>query len=136
MLLTKLRSALLSAVILISVSCKAQEIKELTPKQFQSTLYKDPNSLILDVRTAEEYETLTHLQRAYLIDYNRNDFQIRVDQLERSKNLYVYCRSGKRSAEAAAKLKKMGFKTIYTMKGGIESWEAEGLPTERSKGAK
>lgn len=47
--------------------------------------------------------------------------------LDKSKTIAVYCRSGKRSADAAKQLSDAGYKVI-NMKGGILKWESEKKP--------
>ena len=53
------------------------------------------------------------------------NFSIR--KLDKNEPIYLYCRSGKRSAKAAQILKEMGFKEIYDMEGGFLNWESQGL---------
>ena len=49
--------------------------------------------------------------------------------------LYIYCRSGRMSAEAAIALREMGYTNIVDLAGGMEAWRAAGLPiVTRSEG--
>jgi rhodanese-related sulfurtransferase len=59
----------------------------------------------------------------------------RHQDLDHSKPIYVMCRTGRRSAEAQAKLKAMGFTNVVNVVGGIEAWKKEGLPLERDEHA-
>ena len=50
--------------------------------------------------------------------------------LDKEKPVYLYCRSGKRSASAAEKLKEAGFTEVYNLKGGILAWKEKQYETE------
>lgn len=85
-----------------------------------------PDSIqLLDVRTEDEYEE-GHLPGATLINMQDPTFLSKVDnQLVKEKPVAVYCRSGRRSANAAAKLVKAGYKVI-NLDGGIIAWQQQG----------
>ncbi|MGB5236809.1 MAG: rhodanese-like domain-containing protein [Flavobacteriaceae bacterium] len=77
---------------------------------------------LIDVRTPREYRS-GHLGKAINIDYHkRKEFIDAFETLNKEKPLYIYCRSGVRSAKAAHKLIAMGFKKIYDLEGGIMNW--------------
>ena len=82
------------------------------------------------LRTKEEF-TASHLKGAQNICVTDDDFDEKVKTLDKNKPVYVYCKMGGRSADAAKKLKKMGFTKVYDMKGGILSWEEKKLKTEK-----
>lgn len=102
-------------------------IEVVSPKEFQTKLAEDPNSYLLDVRTPEEYET-GHLRGAHSIDWFDANFKQQADKIDKSKTIYVYCRSGKRSYEAARYLTSKGYKVV-DMDGGILAWQRAALPT-------
>lgn len=82
---------------------------------------------VLDVRMAEEYAD-GHLEGAQNIDVFDTDFISRArEALDKSKPVAVYCRSGKRSANAARKLSEEGYKVI-NLEGGILAWINENKP--------
>ncbi len=57
------------------------------------------------------------------------DFATRAaKELDSGKPVLVYCRSGRRSAEAAAALVKLGFADVRDLDGGILAWEKAGQP--------
>jgi rhodanese-related sulfurtransferase len=58
-----------------------------------------------------------------------DDFKQQVNVLDKEKPVYVYCRSGKRSARAAEILKEMGFTKVYDLQGGIMEWQENDLET-------
>jgi rhodanese-related sulfurtransferase len=61
------------------------------------------------------------------IDFNAADFNAKINELDKSKTVYVYCKSGGRSAGAAEELKANGFTKVVNLDGGITAWEGSGL---------
>lgn len=85
---------------------------------------------ILDVRTPAEFSA-GHLVGAVNIDVQSDDFDKRIDGLDRSKTYAVYCRAGRRSTIAAEKLGYSGFnKVINLSRGGFEELKEAGAQTE------
>jgi rhodanese-related sulfurtransferase len=83
---------------------------------------------LVDVREADEH-------RAERIPGARNEplSEFDADRLRVSGSLPVlYCRSGRRSAEAARALLHAGWSEVHQLAGGIEAWKAAGLPVERA----
>ncbi len=79
--------------------------------------------IILDVRTIDEF-TEGHIPGAICIP-NENIGTEDIPQLpDRSQKILVYCRSGRRSKEAAQKLADMGYTNILEF-GGINDWQGE-----------
>ena len=77
---------------------------------------------LVDVRTAQEYRK-GHLGKARNIDYYKAaKFKEEFEKLDKSKPVYIYCRSGHRSKKAAYRLIDMGFSSIIDLKGGIKNW--------------
>jgi rhodanese-related sulfurtransferase len=81
--------------------------------------------LILDVRTQEEYNS-SHIPDALLIPLS--ELESRLDELNISNHILVYCRSGDRSEEAATILVANGFIHVCNMEGGIIQWQAQDFP--------
>ena len=90
-----------------------------------AALAVDPEVVVLDVRTPEEFAE-GHLARAEMIDFNDPSFADRVAALDRDADYLVYCRSGNRSAQAVAVMRSQGFQRLWDMEGGIITWSAEG----------
>ncbi|MCP9201369.1 rhodanese-like domain-containing protein [Gramella sp. GC03-9] len=100
-------------------------MKDLTQEEWQEKLKKDKNAVILDVRTDEEVEE-GYIPNAKIIDiYKGQGFINEVEKLDKSKNYYIYCRSGKRSSQACTLLDQMGFNETYNLLGGFSEWEGE-----------
>jgi thioredoxin 1 len=84
------------------------------------------NSIIIDVRTPQEYEQ-GHIQNAINFDWNDKDFLLHLDTIEKSQTIYIYCLSGGRSKKAAATLANEGFTSIFEISGGMMAWRAKGF---------
>ncbi|TDQ30802.1 rhodanese-like domain-containing protein [Zeaxanthinibacter enoshimensis] len=98
---------------------------DLTQDEWVSKLQEDDNAVILDVRTEEEVEE-GYIPNSINIDiYKGQEFINELDKLDKSKNYYVYCRSGNRSGQACALMNNMGFQEAYNLLGGFNEWEGE-----------
>ena len=84
-------------------------------------LEEEPEGIILlDVGTEEEYKE-EHLPDA--INIPLSELESRIGELDKSKKIIVYCRSGDRSRTASGTLVQQGFENVYNMLGGIEEWK-------------
>lgn len=91
--------------------------------EFAELLKKDEGQL-LDVRTPEEW-ALGSIKGASKINFFEANFREQLNKLDKTKPVYVYCKSGGRSGKAAKQLEKKGF-TVYNLIGGISAWKAAG----------
>lgn len=105
------------------------DASRLTPAEFQQV--HGPDRVVVDVRTASEFAG-GHLDGAYHADVMASDFDARIDRLELdpSAPVYLYCRSGNRSGQAADRLRARGFAQAINV-GGFDALAAAGLPTVR-----
>ncbi len=110
----------------IAQNTKANTIKNIEPNELKSILNNN-NVQLLDVRTPNEYNS-GHIKGSVNMNYYDQDFSKQVLSLDKNRPVYVYCRSGVRSKYSSDILKKLGFKTIYNLKGGILNWSAQKLP--------
>ena len=100
-------------------------MKDLTQEEWREKLKKDDNAVILDVRTEEEVDE-GYIPNSKNIDiYKGQGFIDEVEKLDKSKNYYIYCRSGKRSSQACTLLDHLGFQETYNLQGGFSEWEGE-----------
>ncbi len=100
-----------------------------SPKEFYDVMQSEDVQLV-DVRTAEEFDA-GHLKGAVNICVTCDGFATKMSKIDKSKPVYVYCRSGHRSGNATKMLSKMGFQEVHDMDGGILAWQANNLPVER-----
>jgi rhodanese-related sulfurtransferase len=98
---------------------------DLTQEEWASKLKNDPNAVVLDVRT--EGEVMQGIiPNAINIDiYKGQGFIYRLEELDKTKNYYVYCRSGSRSRQACSIMNRLGFENTYNLMGGVLDWEGE-----------
>jgi rhodanese-related sulfurtransferase len=92
-------------------------IKRLTPSEFKNHIENKKVQLV-DVRTAKEFKS-ENIPGSINIDFYSERFTFEFNKLDKSKAVYVYCRSGSRSHHSSKKLQAMGFTEIYDLKGGI-----------------
>lgn len=109
-----------------AMSCD-KDMEPLSSVQFQARLDNDSTAILLDVRRPDEFAS-GHLEGARLINWlDTDNFKTEARGLDKSHTVYLYCRSGRRSSEAAAWLRSQGY-TVVDMAGGILAWEKCGLP--------
>ncbi|PUA18189.1 rhodanese-like domain-containing protein [Glaciimonas sp. PCH181] len=91
-------------------------------------LINQGKTLVLDVRDAEGFSA------GHLIDSKNiplKDLTTRLVEIEKfkAKNVIVVCQTGTQASKATAQLTKAGFAQVYSLDGGIASWQTQGLPT-------
>lgn len=97
----------------------------LSQQDWASQLKDDKNAIILDVRTDDEWND-GHIPGAILNDiYKGQAFIYRLEELDKSKNYYVYCKAGGRSAQACSIMNQMGFEKTYNLSGGFMNWDGD-----------
>jgi rhodanese-related sulfurtransferase len=99
-------------------------INNVNPETFTKMMHEEPEPVILDVRTMDEYSTFK-IPKSILIDFYNSNFGKKLDELDRSKTYLVYCASGSRSLAACKQMNKLGFEKVYNLQKGILSWRGE-----------
>lgn len=98
---------------------------DLSQQDWTAKLNEDDQAFILDVRTPEEFEA-GYIPEAININiYEGQGFLNEIEKLDKSRNYYVYCRSGNRSRQACALMNNMGFGQAFNLEGGILEWQGE-----------
>lgn len=121
----KLLTCLL-ATLGLTTACAKQNFENADVQEF-AELIADTNVVVLDVRSVAEFAE-GHIQRAILIDQGQSDFVEKAKAtLPTDKKIAVYCRSGRRSANAAGRLADVGYKCV-NLKGGIIAWQGANMP--------
>jgi len=83
----------------------------LDAKSFKSAIEQTVKKQIIDVRTPEEFNTGT-ISEAQNINIYDSDFESKIDKLDKNTPIFVYCKSGGRSANASQLLQEKGFKKM------------------------
>lgn len=101
---------------------KAQ-LNNLAPEAFLQKIKAVEAAIIIDVRTAEEFET-GHIENAINISYMADDFWDQIEMLSPAKHIFVYCRSGRRSIRTCTLMRNGGFDNarIFNLEGGYPAW--------------
>ena len=99
------------------------EYRKITPEEAKARMDSGDEVLILDVRTQEEYDA-GHIPGAILLPNETIGSEEPVLLADKDAEILVYCRSGRRSAEAANKLVALGYTGVYDF-GGIIDWPYE-----------
>lgn len=108
-------------LIAFAQSPKAEHLLDKT--HFQYAIEQN-DIQIVDVRTSEEFEQGS-IDGAQNIDFLQKDFLDNISNLDKNKAVYIFCKSGKRSANAREKLLENGFTKVYELDGGFLQWQAE-----------
>lgn len=114
-------------------SCQEKETKQvqkITAEQLLDAL-ENKDVQLIDVRTEGEFKEGS-IYNAQNICVTTNGFEQKVKNFDKNKPVYLYCKSGIRSAKAAEILKEMGFKEIYDMSGGFDEWSKKELDYKKS----
>ena len=88
---------------------------------YMSKLEQAEKIQLVDVRTPEEFTQGT-IGSAINIDYEADDFKAKIVELDRNRQVYIFCQSGNRSGQAAKVMAELGFKEIYDLDGGYGEW--------------
>ncbi len=91
-------------------------------------LARPADALVVDVRTPAEYAS-GHVAGARNVDVNGGQFEAALDSVDRTRPVYLYCRTGRRSGAAAETLTRMGFRSVTNV-GGFDDLAAAGAETD------
>lgn len=111
------------------------QIRELFPWELQELLAKQPDSLVVDIREANEFATGS-IPNSILVprgilesacEWGYSDTTPALVKA-RQQHVVLVCRSGNRSALAALTLQQLGYEQVYSLKTGIRGWNDYELP--------
>jgi rhodanese-related sulfurtransferase len=107
----------------------AAGVKHVEPAGAEK-LIQEKQVVVLDLRTPEEFKA-GHIAGATNLNFNAADFAQKLDRLDKEKSYLVHCASGRRSTASLATFKKLKFKSIIHLDGGLKAWEKAGKPVEK-----
>lgn len=109
----------LVVLFIVSRMMPAKGVKNITTADLKDDL-KDKNKQFIDVRTPGEFKAnhIRGFKNIPLQSINENA----IKQLSKDKEIVVICQSGMRSNKASKVFKKMGFKQVTNVKGGMSAW--------------
>ncbi len=97
--------------------------KKISSKEAKEMMDGDSDTIILDVRSQEEYDS-GHIEGALLIPDGQISEKADSILTDKDATILVYCRSGRRSLAASKELVELGYTNIYDF-GGIIDWPYE-----------
>jgi len=128
-----LRSLAVCLLNFFLLGCSSAQ--NLNVDEFEKQLIATKGEQLIDVRTSQEFEKY-RIQSAKNIDVRKPDFRREIEKLDKSKPVLIYCLSGNRSKSALAIFREAGFKTIYELDKGINSWSQAGKPIDQDLSGK
>lgn len=97
----------------------------LSQEEWALQVSQDANAVILDVRTEDECNEGFIPNAVFNDIYEGQAFVYRLDELDKSKNIYVYCKSGGRSGQACQVMNQLGFENVFNLEGGFSNWQGD-----------
>jgi phage shock protein E len=122
----KKKIAAIVSALLVLAGCSSSGTTDLSATEFQAKTLES-GVITLDVRTPIEFME-GHLVNAINIDVENPSFASEIAKLDKAATYAVYCRSGRRSANAISKMKDSGFSNLFNLNAGVQEWAAAGLP--------
>lgn len=114
-----------------SAEISTRQIGESITVKDLHDLMKDSGPVqLIDVRTPEEVETGKIQAGALHYDVQNASFDQDIQNLDRNNTYFLYCKAGKRSSLAQAKMKKLGFTQVVNVQGGVSAWTDAGFSLE------
>jgi len=97
-------------------------MKEVTVTQLKKMLDEGKDFQLIDVREPHEYD-ICNLNGELI---PMGEVPNKTDQIDRDKQVIIYCRSGARSGQICEYLEsRFGFDNVYNLKGGVLAWSDE-----------
>ena len=121
---------ILALLIMGPVTQQLYGVKNSNVNQAVQLLNRE-HGVVIDVSEPGEFKT-GHITNAINVPFSA--LMNRIRELEKHKNnpIIVTCRTGNRSTKSAVALRKHGFPSVYVLSGGLNAWEKENMPLERS----
>jgi len=98
--------------------------QRISAKEAYENLQKDPNIIVLDVRTKQEFKEEGHIKKAINISVEMLSDKALSNLKDKNATIYVVCHSGARSAMGVNIMKKLGYTNVFDL-GGMISWPFE-----------
>ncbi len=108
------------------------QIEEVEPFEAAEEI-RGGEVVLIDTREPHEYQE-AHLEDGKLVPPALLAEQIAAAAPQKSARTILYCRTGNRSAIAAAQMQEMGYEDVASMAGGIVRWQEQGLPVIAAEG--
>ena len=125
-----LTGTLLALIILLIVNIYGDKFKKYVVVDTNGavSLMDDEELIILDVREEKE-RTAVFISSD--INIPMGQVKNKMESLDKSKNILVYCKSGTRSDQISGFLSKNEFQNVYRLQGGFKAWQKAELPIQK-----
>lgn len=104
-----------------SVACAQEKQDHLLSNETFKEVIETKEVQLIDVRTDKEFKEGT-IEYAKNIDVLAENFVEEASKLDKTQPVYIFCKSGKRSAKARNILLEEGFENVYELKDGYSKW--------------
>ncbi len=115
-----MKKILILLLFVLLIGCGSSSITKITAKEGKNMLEENQEIILLDVRTAAEFNE-GHIENALLLPVDQIETKAQETIPDKDATYIIYCRSGNRSNQAAGILKDLGYTNLYDM-GGIIDW--------------
>lgn len=105
-----------------------KEYKHLNPEAFYVAINEDNNSILIDCREIKAYWKIA-IEGSINLE-NKKQVQSFCDTLDQETPILVYCDVGSRSKKVCKHISKLGFVSVYNLKGGLHNWKSDGYPVK------
>ncbi|MEO0238593.1 MAG: rhodanese-like domain-containing protein [candidate division WOR-3 bacterium] len=122
---------------ILTLSCAKhsliRDVREISAKELYKLLSHNKMEItVVDVRTPEEF-LQGHIPSAINIDYFSPKLDSLLMTLPKNNTIILYCSHGMRSKNVAIRLINMGYRNVFSLKGGLKDWINRGLPIEKGQ---
>ncbi len=108
---------------------KLRGVNAVNPTQALQ-LINHEDAVVVDIRDLSEYKK-GHLPEARHIPLRELDQRLKELNRFRQKPIIVYCLTDTRASAAGGKLKKAGFESVHSLRGGLAAWQNASLPVTK-----
>lgn len=114
----------------------SSEVTHITVQALHDSLSANPSLLLVDVRTPAEWDSIRVQGVKKFIEHDQIGNRVADLNADTSASVYLICRRGHRSTLAAETLAKLGYKHLFNVDGGTNTWIAAGFPTDSGRVAR
>ncbi|MCX7857867.1 MAG: molybdopterin-synthase adenylyltransferase MoeB [Deltaproteobacteria bacterium] len=107
------------------MNTKDEKVQEISIHQLAEVLKREKDFLLIDIREKSEIQT-GYLKGALFIAPDEILEKVTEMGIDGERPLILYCGFGIKSLDVGRKLKKHGYKNVYTLREGFEGWRAAG----------
>lgn len=93
-------------------------------------LINSRDAVVVDVRAASDFKK-SHLLNAVNVPFAGIEERAKEIAKDKDTTILCYCAVGSVAPQACGKLRKLGYTNVHALKGGINGWQAAGLPVTR-----